>query len=280
MARTDDRLFAPFPIEMDEHPKIIAISDAAFRAIFEATFYSRRLLTDGFLDRRVVLKRWGQTVADELSCNDPDRPSWVPVENGWQIHGFEKYHPLKADIDAIRQKRALSGRRGGVRSGESRANEANVKQNGSKTEAEVEQTASETKPETETETETTQKELVRATRSRDLANDFDEWWAVYPKKQGKEAARRRYMKVRGSVEAGPLLDGARAYALLSAGEERRFVKLPAGWLNDGRWADDHTGGAGSPAAASSRVDCHRHEGYPVPCEKCLRDAELPEGADF
>ena len=74
VAKKDDRLFAPFPIEMDEHPKIIGLSDAAFRAIIEGTFYARRMLTDGFLDERVVLRRWGQGVADELSSNDPGRP--------------------------------------------------------------------------------------------------------------------------------------------------------------------------------------------------------------
>jgi hypothetical protein len=112
----DDRLFAPFPIEMDEHPKIIGLSDAAFRAIFEATFYSRRMLSDGFLDERVVLRRWGQQVADELSSNDPERPSWIRVDHGWRIHDFEKHHPLKAEIDAKRadvaEKRSVAGRKG------------------------------------------------------------------------------------------------------------------------------------------------------------------------
>lgn len=116
MAEKDDRLFAPFPIEMDEHPKIIGLSDPAFRAIFEATFYSRRMLSDGFLDERVVLRRWGQEVADELSSNDPNRPSWIRVEGGWQIHDFEKHHPLKAEIMQKRAdvsaKRSEAGRKG------------------------------------------------------------------------------------------------------------------------------------------------------------------------
>lgn len=118
----DDRLFAPFPIEMDEHPKIIGLSDAAFRAIFEATFYSRRMLSDGFLDERVVLKRWGLTVAEELSCNDPEKPSWIRVDApkpGWRIHDFEKHHPLRAEIQAKRadvsEKRSEAGRNGAAK---------------------------------------------------------------------------------------------------------------------------------------------------------------------
>jgi hypothetical protein len=102
MAMIDDRLFAPFSIEMDEHPKIAPLSDAAFRALFESTFYSRRMLSDGFLDERIVRKRWGESVAEELTQNDPNRPSWVQVEGGWLIHDFEKHHPLRADIEAKR----------------------------------------------------------------------------------------------------------------------------------------------------------------------------------
>ncbi len=118
----DNRLFAPFPIEMDEHPKIIGLSDAAFRAVFEGTFYSRRMLSDGFLDERVVLRRWGAEVAAELSSNDPERPSWVRVESprpGWQIHDFEKHHPLRAEIEAKRAdlsvKRSQAGRKGAAK---------------------------------------------------------------------------------------------------------------------------------------------------------------------
>lgn len=112
----DDRLFAMFAIEMDEHPKIIGLSSDAFRALFEATFYARRLLTDGFLDERVVLKRWGQSVADELSSNDAEKPSWIRVERGWLIHDWEKHHPMRADIEARKastsEKRRQAGRKG------------------------------------------------------------------------------------------------------------------------------------------------------------------------
>lgn len=262
-AKTDDRLFAPFPIEMDEHPKIIGLSDAAFRAIFEATFYSRRMISDGFLDERVVLKRWGQAVADELSSNDPERPSWVRVDGpkpGWRIHDFEKHHPLRADIDAIKDARAQSGRRGGQRSGQVRGSkrEANVKQNGSKT-----------NPETETET-TTSKASVRAA----LEHDFDEFWNVYPRKEGKQAARRKYETVRKTVAAGPILDGARAYALMSLGVEKQHVKMAQGWLNDGRWADELQPSIPQPPKGDGAL-AHEHRWLPdgtcMLCEVRRRD---------
>jgi len=149
----DDRLFAPFPIEMDEHPKIIGLTDAAFRAIFEATFYSRRMLSDGFLDERIVLRKWGKEVAEELSTNDPVRPSWIPVEHGWQIHDFEKHHPLRAEIQAKKAAISELNSAKGKRSAEARRTKSEP--DGNQIEPNVNRGATESNSETETETETT-----------------------------------------------------------------------------------------------------------------------------
>lgn len=155
MARLDKRLFAPFAIEMDENPKIFPLSDAAFRALFEAVFYSRRMLSDGFLDERVVVKRWSKEVADELSSNDPARPSWIRVDGGWQIHDFERHNPLRAEIEAITDAKRSNGVKGGVASGKARnATQAEPNSSATESEANGKQTGNKTNPETETETET------------------------------------------------------------------------------------------------------------------------------
>lgn len=164
----DDRLFAPFPIEMDEHPKIIGLSDAAFRAVFEATFYARRMLSDGFLDARVVLKRWGQDVADELSSNDPERPSWIPVEGGWRIHDFEKHHPVRAEIEAkredVRAKRSEAGKRGNSKRWDSK-----TIANGSQTDRKP---VANDRSETETETVKEREKKLAAKHGSRIHSDF------------------------------------------------------------------------------------------------------------
>jgi hypothetical protein len=106
----DRRLYARFDIGMDEHAKIMLLSDAAFRALFESTLYSRRQLTDGFLDERIVMKKWGADIASELSSNDPERPSWRRVEGGWAIHDFAEHQTTNADIELKRE----AGRKGGL----------------------------------------------------------------------------------------------------------------------------------------------------------------------
>lgn len=105
----DRRLYAKFDINMDEHAKVIMLSDEAFRALFESTFYARRQLTDGFLDERIVLRKWGEKVALELSSNDPHKPSWAKVEGGWQIHDFGEHQTTTADIQAKREAGRLGG---------------------------------------------------------------------------------------------------------------------------------------------------------------------------
>lgn len=235
MAKTDDRLFAPFPIEMDEHPKIAPLSDAAFRALFEATFYSRRMLSDGFLDERIVLKRWGQAVADELSSNDHNRPSWIRVEGGWQIHDFEKHHPLRAEIEAKRSglsaKRSVAGKLG------------NESRWGGKSNAKSSQTDRKAIANDRSETET---ETLKTSAPSVLASEFDTAWNYWPKKVERKQAFDRFKiaaKKRG-VEAlvNDIIIFGGAY---SSTTEKKFVPALGVWLGRERWTDELPG-TGSP----------------------------------
>lgn len=216
----DDRLFAPFPIEMDEHPKIIGLSDAAFRAVFEATFYSRRMLSDGFLDERVVLKRWGSAVAAELSSNDPERPSWVRVESpcpGWRIHDFEKHHPLRAEIEEKRrdlaEKRSEAGKRGNAKRWDATVSQTDRKP------------VANDRSETETETETSKERAIAG---------FAEFWDVYPRRDDKRRAEMAFAKAVRRADVEVILGGARRYAS-DPNREAEFTKQPATWLNADAW---------------------------------------------
>jgi hypothetical protein len=81
---------------------------------------------------------------------------------------------------------------------------------------------------------------TKVVAEREISAAFEEWWAAYPRKEAKKAARDAYGRVvrKGEAAIADLLAGAKRYAAECAGKERRFIKLPAGWLNDGRWADE------------------------------------------
>jgi hypothetical protein len=163
----DRRLYARFDIGMDEHAKIMLLSDAAFRALFESTLYSRRQLTDGFLDERIVMKKWGADIASELSSNDPERPSWRRVEGGWAIHDFAEHQTTNADIELKRE----AGRKGGL---------AKAKQPASTTEAPAKHPLSttsstslaKTETDTDTKTEEAKASSSRTKRGTRIPDDF------------------------------------------------------------------------------------------------------------
>lgn len=139
---------------------------------------------------------------------------------------------------------------------------------------------------------------------RSTEDEFAEFYEAYPRKQGRADALKAYRAARRAAAPDQILAGARAYNLTTAGKEREFIKLPAGWLRGRRWEDtpipqtpskdertrqtialgqELSRGFGRPPRQSEMPDeCPLHPGYPAdPCARCERDAlALPEGADF
>lgn len=91
---------------------------------------------------------------------------------------------------------------------------------------------------------------------------FEEFWSVYPKKVGKPAALKNWLRaIKGGADPQEIIDGARRYAGSKAVADG-FVKHPQGWLTDERWADDPPQQIPSPhvsAPASNREEWYRVE---------------------
>ena len=73
---------------------------------------------------------------------------------------------------------------------------------------------------------------------------FEEWWKHYPRKVGKEAARKAFAKVTAGI-----LCKVTVQELIDAVEQQkgsdqwtkengRYIPNPATWLNQGRWEDE------------------------------------------
>ena len=78
--------------------------------------------------------------------------------------------------------------------------------------------------------------------------DFDAFWAAYPRKVGKDAARKAWAKAR---KRATVQDIAEALRRQRWPEDRKFVPHPATWLNQGRWQDDPGAAAPPEHRASS-----------------------------
>lgn len=71
--------------------------------------------------------------------------------------------------------------------------------------------------------------------------DFTYWWALYPRKDEKYPAWRKWLSVRKTTPAEHIIEGCRRYAasIEALHTERHFIKLPATWLNKRCWEDEH-----------------------------------------
>jgi hypothetical protein len=70
---------------------------------------------------------------------------------------------------------------------------------------------------------------------------FEAFWAVYPRKAGKQHAVKafnRAVKVLGAPDAAERLrEAAKAYAKATQGKDKEFIAHGATWLNGRRWED-------------------------------------------
>lgn len=172
-------LFARLSLDYADHPKIIQLSDAAFRAHITFILYCRKYETDGIIKNRVANRlalQWDADVLDELQNNDDENPSLVQLDDGdYMLAGYDEMQETRAEIEQRRERNRRNGAKGGRgnKAGASRA--ASQSRTKSKTESlSKSQSQSQTEPggqnkaETETETET---ELT--TLSSHVASDDD-----------------------------------------------------------------------------------------------------------
>jgi hypothetical protein len=85
---------------------------------------------------------------------------------------------------------------------------------------------------------------------------FDEFWAAYPRRREKISARTAYDRAlkRGTHEE--IMAGVRQYAKERFGQEERYTKHPATWLNAGCWMDyESVAVAPIPAGAARYFKC-------------------------
>lgn len=70
---------------------------------------------------------------------------------------------------------------------------------------------------------------------------FDEFWAIYPKKTGKQAAFKSWQRVKPTAELHNRIIAAVTAATKTEQWQRengRYIPNPTTWLNQGRWDDE------------------------------------------
>lgn len=90
------KLLDTFP----EHPSVLDLSDAAFRAHIEALCYCARNLTDGAMTATAVERRVG--VKPKVVAELVEAGLWIVADGGFSVANYTKYQRSKEQIDKLR----------------------------------------------------------------------------------------------------------------------------------------------------------------------------------
>jgi hypothetical protein len=86
-------------------------------------------------------------------------------------------------------------------------------------------------------TRTTELEPTQLEPHNDIVQAFNEFWDIYPRKQGKGKAKEAFIKATKVAHVDDVVAGAERYAADRNLPDPKFVPLPATWLNQERWDD-------------------------------------------
>lgn len=134
----DDRLYIKVHNGLPDHPKVVGLSDKAFRAIVTYWCYCDRHYTDGSVPGVIALREGRKAIAElEKTGLIESRGS------DWFCHDYLEHQRSAAEVKAMKEKRRSAGSLGGKARAENLASakasaSGLVKQTGSKPVAEVE----------------------------------------------------------------------------------------------------------------------------------------------
>lgn len=101
---------------------------------------------------------------------------------------------------------------------------------------------------------------------------FDRFWAIYPKRTGKQRAQERFMALSpDDAELAITAAGIFAAEVRAKGTEDGFVKMAEGWLNAGRFRDYRSDGGGDPYEGLISPDGKKRWGWWRGKEQTLRE---------
>ena len=139
---------------------------------------------------------------------------------------------IKPILDSGKRK-AKAGQHGGSKP------KANDKQNESKTKANASNEEANGKQEKEQEQDKEQdkEQMLYTPASKPKQEAFDKFWSIYPKKVGKEAARKAFSRVKVPVDTLTAAILAQKRSMQWQRDGGQYIPNPATWLNQGRWED-------------------------------------------
>lgn len=181
-----------------------------------------------------MVEEWGGT--DELVEALVRAGLWVPVDGGTRFANWAEWQPTREQLDEKREndrsrkaewrrrKAASASRHNGTDAGQTRDSHGT-------------DTIVPSNPTRPDPTRPIEEANASSTSPRGDGG-FAEFYLAYPRKVGKDAARRAFEKAAKSSGPEVIIAGARRFAADPNLPDKQFIPHPATWLNAGRWDDE------------------------------------------
>jgi hypothetical protein len=108
---------------------------------------------------------------------------------------------------------------------------------------------------------------------------FEEFWRGYPRRVAKEAAHKAYAAaIKRGIKPETMNEGAKRYAGERAGQDPKYTKHPATWINGGCWEDEPPAGAiidqeGNLVAVEQPPPQRKRTGYTAIADELIAELE-------
>lgn len=200
-----------------DHPKIKGLKDDEFRLYMTALCYSSRYLTDGVIPLNIV-----RTFIESRSKSSRisalvDANLWEIVADNVVILSYSEYQFTKERIETERKLAA-----------ERMARSRGLRRTDTVTESEVQPPHTHPIP------------IPIPNKDIKIANpsdsEFNLFWAIYPRKEAKGAARTAFLKACKKVSVEVIIEGAKRFAN-DPNRQAEFTAHASTWLNQERWSD-------------------------------------------
>lgn len=99
--------------QFPKHPKVVGLSDSAFRLHVSGICYCAQYLTDGLIDAKAIpllVPKFQRKALDQLI----DRGMWIPLMDGaaYEVHDYLQWNRSREEVMAERERKSKAGKKG------------------------------------------------------------------------------------------------------------------------------------------------------------------------
>lgn len=245
--------FAPLSAQAYKDDALMEAGEAAELLFYRGVSFGADVLQDGVITEAQLIRFVGHGMKDAKKRAEKlvKVGVWTRVEGGYSVRSWLKWNRSKEEIDALQNKDAVrKPKRGSNPDGDEPLPDEDSERNplGDEPESAPDTANSpngtgvdsepRARPPSLQPTPEPENTLPTAPRRARVDGDFEAFWEIYPRKVGKDAARRAWVKVVKTTSSTQIIQGAKTFAVQREGEDPQYTAYPATWLNAGRWDDE------------------------------------------